>query len=262
MEYFNDLEFVLFGDYHLTKTAYQNHRFDYCGIQFIYEGSVTLSIGERAPETANAPVVFFTYPGQTFSYGNKRNHICICFRGSRMERYIKTGFLPVNAAEPFIRVQNPKKLLLDFRKLLQHCFIPEETHHAQAVLELENILLQLKNQQKIGNDTLLKSKIISLGNDISYFPCKSWDFTRESTRLGISITHFRRVFKSLIGSSPRCYLIVCRMHYAASLLSSSDKMVKEIAFECGYSSEFHFSREFKRVMQFSPVEYRKKYNLQ
>ena len=260
MEYFDDLEFILFGDYHLTKTAYQNHRFDYCGIQFIYDGSITLNIGENAPVTADAPVVFFTYPGQSFSYGNKRNHICICFRGPRMERYIETGFLPINEKEPFIKVHNPKKLLTDFRKLLQHCFIPEEIHHAQAVLELESILLHLKNQQKIGYDTLLKSKIITLGNEISYSPCKNWDFAKESSKLKISITHFRRVFKALLSTTPRHYLTVCRMRHAASLLSSSGKMVKEIAFECGYSSEFHFSREFKRIMSLSPIEYRKKYH--
>ena len=47
MEYFNDLEFVLSGDYHLTKTTYKNHHFYYCGIPFIYDGSVTLTVGNR-----------------------------------------------------------------------------------------------------------------------------------------------------------------------------------------------------------------------
>ena len=259
MEYFDDLEFVLFGDYHQTKSAYRDHRFDYFGIQFIYDGGVTLAIGDHEPVTAKAPVVFFTYPGQSFSYGNKRDHICVCFRGARAERYFATGFLPARENDPFVLPNDPKKLLADFRKLIRHCFIKDEIHHGQAVLELENILLSLKDDRNIGAISPLKSRILTLANEMSYSPCRPWDFAAANVRLGISATHFRRVFKEVIGYTPQLYLRVCRMRYAAMLLSVSDKMVKEIAWECGYASEFHFSRVFKRIMSMSPVEYREKH---
>ena len=257
MEYFNDLEFILFGDYHLTRTTYENHHFDYCGIQFIYEGSITLATGGGNPVTVNAPAVFFTYPGQSFSYGGRRNHICVCFRGERMNRYIQSGLLPVTGNPPFFKPNNPKELLANLRNLIRHCFIPEEFHHAQSVLELEKILLQLKNQQNIGKNTLLKQKIITLSNEIAYSPCRQWDFAKSSTALGISPTHFRRIFKAVTGSTPQHYLTVCRMRRAATLLRTSSKMVKEIAAICGYASEFHFSREFKKIMAVSPALYRK-----
>lgn len=257
MTYFDDLEFVLFGDYHHTRSEYEDHYFDYCGIQFIYDGGVTLTVGDNDPVTAEAPVVFFTYPGQSFSYGDKRDHICVCFRGARAERYIKAGLLPTRGNDPFIVPNNPKKLLADLRKLIQHCFIKDEIHHGQAVLELESILLSLKDNRNLGAVSPLKSKILSLANEISYSPCRKWDFAVAGDRLGITATHFRRVFKAVTGHTPREYLRICRMRYAAMLLSVSDKIVKEIACECGYASEFYFSREFKRFASMSPREYKR-----
>lgn len=72
----------------------------------------------------------------------------------------------------------------------------------------------------------------------------------------LSPSHFSRRFKEQTGFSPIDYFIHLKMQHAAMLLSFSDKNVKEISFELGYSDPYYFSRIFKRVIGYSPSVFR------
>jgi len=50
-----------------------------------------------------------------------------------------------------------------------------------------------------------------------------------------------------------------RIDYAKDLLETSDLKLEQIAEYCGYSSEVHFYRQFKSIMEMTPAEYRRKY---
>lgn len=78
-------------------------------------------------------------------------------------------------------------------------------------------------------------------------------------KLEISQAHLTRLFDRRFGISPLQYYRRLRMEVAASRLINSTASVKEIAWELGYSSPFHFSRSFKRFAEMSPVEYRRQY---
>jgi AraC family transcriptional regulator len=58
--------------------------------------------------------------------------------------------------------------------------------------------------------------------------------------------HFQRIFKQVTGESPRQYIARTRLETAAhSLIIQSDKPVKEIAIEAGFTSAATFARAFK-----------------
>ncbi len=74
---------------------------------------------------------------------------------------------------------------------------------------------------------------------------------------GMSKRTLIRSFQAAFGKSPIAYLIEARVQKATELLKSSDKNVTQIAFEVGFSDSNYFSRQFRKIMNMSPREYRK-----
>jgi AraC-like DNA-binding protein len=77
-----------------------------------------------------------------------------------------------------------------------------------------------------------------------------------SARTGLSRTHFNRLFRRHLGTSPMSYFIAQRMAWAAHLLSATALSVKEIAAAIGYDDPLYFSARFKKHTGVSPREYR------
>ncbi len=72
-----------------------------------------------------------------------------------------------------------------------------------------------------------------------------------------SASNLTREFKRVTGMPPHQYLINLRISRAQDLLSSSDRSIAEIAFECGFSHQEHLSRHFKRLCNLTPGAYRR-----
>lgn len=65
-----------------------------------------------------------------------------------------------------------------------------------------------------------------------------------------------RIFKSELGTTPYDYLLEKRFILAKSLLLNTNLLIKEIAYQCGFSDEHYFSDLFKRRCGVTPKEYR------
>ena len=68
--------------------------------------------------------------------------------------------------------------------------------------------------------------------------------------------HFSRQFKRYAGVSPHTYLVNARINAARFYLVSSDLTVKEIAYNCGFSSVSSFCTCFKKNVGSTPMDYR------
>ena len=75
--------------------------------------------------------------------------------------------------------------------------------------------------------------------------------------LDMSQFHFSRLFKQSLGISPYQYLIQQRVERAKQLLKQTDKSIVEIAFDCGFSSHSHLSKQFRQFTGITPKAYRK-----
>ncbi|MFW5829391.1 MAG: helix-turn-helix transcriptional regulator [Planctomycetota bacterium] len=73
---------------------------------------------------------------------------------------------------------------------------------------------------------------------------------------GLGLGHFRRLFKTTFGCSPRAWLAEQRIRHAADLLRESDISVDDLAQACGYESTPAFTRCFKRIMGQAPGQWR------
>jgi AraC-like DNA-binding protein len=80
------------------------------------------------------------------------------------------------------------------------------------------------------------------------------DLAREA---GLSPAYFSQRFKSSTGTSPHQYLMQLRICKAQKLLEESESAVIDIAAECGFQTQQHFARIFRRHTMRTPTEYRR-----
>jgi AraC-like DNA-binding protein len=74
---------------------------------------------------------------------------------------------------------------------------------------------------------------------------------------GMSVSCFQRAFKQEVGITFNKYVNSLRISKARQLLHENNKSMSEIAFACGYSNQYHFTRTFKRLMNTPPRSFRK-----
>lgn len=103
------------------------------------------------------------------------------------------------------------------------------------------------------NDMINKAKITIA--DSMNFQLTPEEIAQE---LNISYSWFRRVFKKYTNFTPKEYQIEIKLSIAKNLLLTTSKPIKEISFESGFNSQYHFSKIFKEKNKISPIEYRKK----
>lgn len=72
----------------------------------------------------------------------------------------------------------------------------------------------------------------------------------------LSPTHFRRVFKQILGHAPMDYVHIIRIDRACVLLFNHNQSVTEIGQQVGYLSPSSFSRQFRRIRGVSPNQWR------
>ena len=74
----------------------------------------------------------------------------------------------------------------------------------------------------------------------------------------MSVSSFFRYFKAATGTSPIDWLKRERINQAKRRLLETDDSIALIAEQTGYYDQFYFSRDFKRMNQISPSEYRQR----
>ncbi|KUM28727.1 hypothetical protein AU467_00010 [Mesorhizobium loti] len=74
---------------------------------------------------------------------------------------------------------------------------------------------------------------------------------------GLSTGHFSHLFKRTTGSTPYQHLLQSRVQRARYLLAKTRMSVSQIAAECGFSDQIHFTRAFSKIVGQPPAAYRK-----
>ena len=69
----------------------------------------------------------------------------------------------------------------------------------------------------------------------------------------LSYSHFKRLFITQFGISPKKYIINMRMEYALILLQNHQMTISQIAEMCGYENVYYFSNAFKNYFGYPPT---------
>jgi len=114
----------------------------------------------------------------------------------------------------------------------------------KTLLEVLKSLLETKLPEIQWLENAIK-KIYSLGGNI----------TQEelSNRLDISLRHFRRKFKEVVGISPKFFCKVIQLNTVFEMLNTSDtERLHHLALDCGYYDQAHFIHDFEKMIGSSP----------
>jgi AraC-like DNA-binding protein len=261
--FFSGIEFRAFG-HNSQATECMNRQPFFYGVQYVHSGSFYLTVNNRK-YNLRGPAAFITAPGVDFAYGSppgtSRYHCHVCFTGERVERYLNGNLfkLPHLMEEPFIAISNPQQFLNDMLELI--LMLQNGENGDFAVAKLEYILLSLKHQQPTENQEYFhQPRIEELARRIMTHPEQEWDFTAEAAKLNISLKHFMRIFQAIHKHPPRRFVLRQRLFKAQEmLLKNGNVPIKMVAYECGFSNEFYFSRIFKKYMSSAPETFRKKH---
>jgi AraC family transcriptional regulator len=77
-----------------------------------------------------------------------------------------------------------------------------------------------------------------------------------ATELNLSVHYFCEIFTQSTGMPPCKYVLQQRVERAKQLLKQSDQPLTEIALDCGFANQSHFSRHFTKLAGIAPKKYR------
>jgi len=77
--------------------------------------------------------------------------------------------------------------------------------------------------------------------------------------VGLSVSHFKVLFREAVGLSPHQYLIRRRVERAKNLLGEGKLSISQIATESGFAHQSHLARHMHRVLGVAPQALRKRY---
>lgn len=72
----------------------------------------------------------------------------------------------------------------------------------------------------------------------------------------VSTAHFRRLFQEAMGMPPHRYIMSTRLEQGRKLLSMSSMPISQIAQECGFTSQSHFTASFRSAHAVTPAAFR------
>lgn len=111
-------------------------------------------------------------------------------------------------------------------------------------------------------DTIDTGRIKSMISYISKNYSEKLELKNIAKAADISERECLRCFKRNIGMTPFEYILKQRVSMAASKLIETDDRITDIGIECGFATSSYFGKTFKKIMGYTPGDYREKYSKQ
>ncbi|TWI47969.1 AraC family transcriptional regulator [Pseudomonas duriflava] len=139
---------------------------------------------------------------------------------------------------------------------------PGSGFYAQA-LEIQLCIHLIRRYMKcIGRDKtascISKAKLDALQRYITTHLAATISVKDMAAIVGLSPSHFVRVFGTIFGVSPHQYVQAQRLKRAERLLALHNVPLKAVAMDCGFADQSHMTRLFKEKLSMTPKEYREK----
>lgn len=230
--------------------------------QFLYitKGRGILSIGEHQNIRLTKGKLLVIFPGQWHSYqpdpDTGWNEYYIGFEGSIIDNIVTSGFLSKD--NQILEVGFNEELVSLFSRAIEIA----ETDRISAQQYLAGIVMHMFglisaiSKNKIFEAANVVQKIEQAKIIMNENVDKNIDSEELASKLNISYSWFRKVFREYTGYAPAKYFQALKLRKAKHLLVSTSQSVKEIAYQLGYSSTEHFFSQFKKNTGYTPNEYR------
>lgn len=136
-------------------------------------------------------------------------------------------------------------------------------NHKNELLDhyISSLLTVLGNEIKtenISGNLPYYDKLLEIRKNIHSRPSEKWTVDSICRQVNLSRSYFQLLYREAFGITCINDVIESKIKLACNLLESTSGTVSSIASMCGYDSDVHFMRQFKKITGSTPSEYRKK----
>ncbi|OZB98818.1 AraC family transcriptional regulator [Paenibacillus sp. XY044] len=253
------------------------HSHDFSELVVILAGSAVHIIeGREYPVTAGQ--VFFIHSGVSHGYKNVDGieYINVMFQPEQLlqlsELRLMPGFQALFYIEPFYRKE------MNFKGMLTL----NEAQLQEATRLLDSILAEYELRPQ-GYRLMIRSYFTALVSLLSrYYQIGSGPEDNKALRIGEAVTYieehflqpitlremadkaflstrqFQRVFTRNYHTTPMDYIIRKRLDYSCTLLRHPGLSISQVALESGFRDQNYYARQFRKVYNCTPSQYREK----
>lgn len=158
------------------------------------------------------------------------------------------------AAPCVVETKEYQSVFLEFKKALEMWNIYTSKTTVNLKSFLYSLLGMIFYQEEITHFKTQTGEILSyIINNLSD---SKLTVKKLCDRFYISESQLRRNIYKATGLSPNSYIVTLRINKAKSELFDSGKSINTIAYECGFTSQYYFSRCFSKITGMSPSKYR------
>lgn len=202
---------------------------------------------------------------------NQSNCIYICLNVS--PHFVLNPVLYTTYVYPYLRATNLPFLHLDNKELWAKTIL-------DAILQIKELIQQKLPFFEIETTvqlTLIWKNLIINGFNLEYDPLEIQKDSRMKQMLNWIHQHYNekvllediakegqlsrseccRYFKRVLNTTPLNYVTTYRIQKSSVLLKQTDATVTEVAYQVGFNSTSYFIDKFKRLMEMTPLEYKK-----
>ena len=174
--------------------------------------------------------------------------------GNEMIRYLKersvdSEFVMISAYDSFENVRTFFQ-----QEGLDYILKPVDNDEIEMVLEKLMARLSEKKPQRSGGNIKENPAFEHLVEYIREHFAQKITLDMLSKKFGFSKNYICGLFSKYYDTSLTCFLTELRMEHAKKLLSDRNRLIKEVAADCGYSDYYKFFRAFKAFYGKSPKE--------
>ena len=154
-------------------------------------------------------------------------------------------------------IRNVHRQVIDkFKKIVNTWNSKPKAHHTMCRTYIQDILCRLiQINDSIKYNPNHYSKIELVKKYINENFTRNLSVEELAGISGLSPSHFRKIFREIVGMSATQYAIYLRINKARDLLVSGSANVSEAAFQSGFKDVFYFSSMFKKVTGENPSKY-------
>lgn len=256
------LQKAYFSDEPLKKKP---HYHDCHQIIFIVKGEVDFSVNnKKLRATAGDIAVFSRYENHSVvgcSDGYERFvlHIDPNVVGRKSHVYSLLTDRPVGFCNIIDVSENMKLIEAVFSNILFEHNNPSKLADEMEQLLVKQLLIAVYRCTSLNFDNTYDDVVVSVKRQFENEYDRPFTLDLLAKRHSISVSSLSHRFRAATGVSVMEYLQSCRMANAKQMLAETECSIGEIVERCGFSDGSNFSREFRKLTNMSPSEFRKKY---
>lgn len=155
--------------------------------------------------------------------------------------------------------------LSDYTKIISSEFYADRIYRESTLDRLMHIFLcaldeELKKTASNPAISLASQKyyqdFVRIRTQIHNSPSAEWSTNQLAATLCLSCSHFHHLYRRFFGCSCQHDIILSRIELAKFYLTTTDMSIYQLSLFCGYKTDLHFMRQFKKYTGTTPTEYR------